>query len=324
MEPGNGISVIICCYNSSLRLPQTLKHLALQQVPKEIGWEIIVVNNAYADNTADVAKNEWLKYNLRDIILKIEDEPKPGLSNAREKGIQSSKYDYIIFCDDDNWLDENYLVTAYNIISKNSNIAALGGQSTATSTNDFPGWFESSKHDYAVGQQAAESGDVTWRQFLWGSGITIRKDVYKSAFLNFPSLLTGRKGKELSSGEDSEMCIRFILMGYRLYYSEQLKFTHFIAQERLNITYYDNMVKGFVKAYETLSLYRKFIDAREMGLIRKYSSFLKSVLKMFIISTTHVKRWNVYIENLNIYIISGLQFKTLDKEIVNIKRLTTN
>ena len=31
-----GVSVIVCCYNSAGRLPETLKHLALQQVPQAL------------------------------------------------------------------------------------------------------------------------------------------------------------------------------------------------------------------------------------------------------------------------------------------------
>jgi len=41
----NGVSVIVCCYNSIIRLPQTLKYLSLQCVPSEIHWEIIIVDN---------------------------------------------------------------------------------------------------------------------------------------------------------------------------------------------------------------------------------------------------------------------------------------
>ena len=37
------------------------------------------------------------------------DENRAGLSFAREQGIHKANYDIVLFCDDDNWLDENYV-----------------------------------------------------------------------------------------------------------------------------------------------------------------------------------------------------------------------
>src|SRR5688572_10602380 len=103
MLTANGISVIICCYNSSSRLPETLKHLANQSVPGKINWELIVVNNASTDNTASVAETEWAKYNL-EIPLHVVDQPVPGQSAARDKGYEVASHEYLLYVDDDNWL----------------------------------------------------------------------------------------------------------------------------------------------------------------------------------------------------------------------------
>src|SRR5260221_14664859 len=54
-----GVSVVICCYNSAARLPETLKHLARQVVPPSIPWEGILVNKASRDDTTDVAARVW-------------------------------------------------------------------------------------------------------------------------------------------------------------------------------------------------------------------------------------------------------------------------
>ena len=73
-----GISIIICCYNSAERLPKTLEHLANQVVSKNILWNVILVNNNCTDNTVEIAKNEWDKYDLR-IEMNIVDELQSGL-----------------------------------------------------------------------------------------------------------------------------------------------------------------------------------------------------------------------------------------------------
>jgi glycosyltransferase involved in cell wall biosynthesis len=105
-----GVSVIICCYNSALRLPETLKHLAFQDLDKtNIKWEVIIVDNACKDNSVEVASNEWLKYPNCTANFKIVTQSKPGLSYAREMGISESKYDLLLFCDDDNWFAPNLI-----------------------------------------------------------------------------------------------------------------------------------------------------------------------------------------------------------------------
>jgi uncharacterized protein (DUF1919 family) len=41
----NGVSIIICCYNSEKLLPETLKHISMQKVDNDLRWEVIIVNN---------------------------------------------------------------------------------------------------------------------------------------------------------------------------------------------------------------------------------------------------------------------------------------
>ena len=102
----DGISVIICCYNSSTLLPRTLEHLALQDVPENILWELIIVDNNSNDDTAEVARKEWEKYKI-DIPFKVVYESNPGLSYARQKGVKEASFELLLFCDDDNWLEKN-------------------------------------------------------------------------------------------------------------------------------------------------------------------------------------------------------------------------
>ena len=98
-----GISIIICCYNSAKRLPETLAHLANQQVDGGVRWELILVNNNSTDETEVVAQNLWGALGS-PAPLKIFEEPLPGLSYARNNGMKKAIYEVFLFCDDDNWL----------------------------------------------------------------------------------------------------------------------------------------------------------------------------------------------------------------------------
>src|SRR5260221_11052912 len=104
----SGISVIVCCFNSATRISPTLKHLYNQKNISSSSWEIIIINNCSTDNTTEKATQVWDSFSSNKPSFKIVNESTPGLSVARQKGIDESYYDYVLFCDDDNWLEENY------------------------------------------------------------------------------------------------------------------------------------------------------------------------------------------------------------------------
>src|SRR5579872_3446099 len=119
-----GVSVIICCYNSAARLPVTIQHVLAQKNTSAINWEVIIVDNASTDNTAHCAKR--ILNGVEEIDYTITYEQESGLSYARKKGYGMAKYEYLIYCDDDNWLSENYLQLSYKTMSENPKIGILG------------------------------------------------------------------------------------------------------------------------------------------------------------------------------------------------------
>lgn len=51
-----GVSVVIPSYNGADRLPATLAHIAAQRVPPGLEWEVVLVDNASSDGTAEAAR----------------------------------------------------------------------------------------------------------------------------------------------------------------------------------------------------------------------------------------------------------------------------
>lgn len=250
-----GVSIIVCCYNSAFRLPETLRHLAMQEVASDIPWEVIVVNNASTDDTSVVATKEWGKH-LCNTAFKVIDQPIQGLSAARKMGVEQAIYKYIIFCDDDNWLAPNYVQLAFEIMNDDPEIGVLGGQTEVVSTIQPPDWFEDVKGNYAVGKQSNASGDITSRGYLWGAGFVLRRNLLMKCYeVGLFSLLSGRKVNELSSGDDTEICQWFIMSGYKLYYDEKLKLKHFIPEVRLKQDYFKKMLKGHETAQKVINIY---------------------------------------------------------------------
>lgn len=278
-----GISIIICSYNGSQRIPETIAHVAAQQFSKNIKWEVIFADNASTDNTGGIAMNEWNKHAVVGINFKLIKESKPGKIYALHQAVAEAAFEYFIICDDDNWLDQQYADIMYDVLDSDPRIGAAGGQSTGvTSGIPFPGWFPGVAPDYAVGKQGEASGDITKRGYLWGAGLGSRTALYKKMYENFPSLLTGRNGNLLTAGEDSEYCQRLVLSGYKLYYESKLQFSHFIPDKRLSEDYKDALLKGIEASDIILDKYRFAIQLQE-----KYRA--KPLKKITTIITSAVK-----------------------------------
>jgi glycosyltransferase involved in cell wall biosynthesis len=240
MTLNRGISLIICCYNSSNRIKPTLEHLALQDISEEVPCEIIVVNNASTDDLQVVVEDTWSKCGS-PYPLKVVFEPTPGLAFARRCGVQQAKYSYGVFCDDDNWLAPTYLTKVAETFDAKPKVGLVGGCSTPVFESEPPAWFYTQCSSYAIGVQAPETGDITHRGFVWGAGMGFRLNVLKSIYeAGINPLVSDRTKTTLTSGGDGEIGAWFIFAGYRIWYDSELKFQHFIPEKRLTSSYYQS------------------------------------------------------------------------------------
>ncbi len=248
-----GITVIICCYNSGNKLLATLKHLAMQQLVDNIFFELIVVDNNCTDQTIDTAKATWTDLSC-PFPLSVVQQPVVGLNYARQKGIENARYEYLVLCDDDNWLCEDYLFKVYHLFEAKPEIAVIGGVGEATTNTPIPAWFYTLQgFGYAVGNEGRQTGYV---ESVYGAGMGLRKQVI-STLLNkeFSFLLSDRTGTNLSSGGDTEICILIKKAGYKIYLDSTLTFMHFLSDRRLRWAYYLKLRKSFGRSDAYLQLF---------------------------------------------------------------------
>jgi glycosyltransferase involved in cell wall biosynthesis len=255
-----GISVIICCYNSEKLIDMSLGYLAKQQVETLPAWEIVLVNNNSKDNTTSVAENYWKSTGLTT-PLRIIQENKQGLIHARKTGIMSAQYDLVVFCDDDNFLAPNYLERAWQIMNAHPDVGILGGESKGYFTSPEPEWLPQMYSAYALGKQYGTTGDVTaTKGQVWGAGMVSQTKLLQEIF-NEEFITTGRSGKNLASGDDTEICYKAILKGYHIYYDESLKLQHYITPPRLTWEYAIRLSKGHIHTLiNMISLRREAVE----------------------------------------------------------------
>ena len=225
-----GISVVVCCFNSANRIGDTLSYVVAQDVHGLFAWEVIVVNNASRDNTKDVVGKFIDEYSASN--FRLIDEPRPGLINARRCGIENAKYELIVFCDDDNHLDPNYLENAFQLMTIHPEVAIAGGWCRPKLTKHPGLWIEDFYGALAIENHPRTEGVVKW---VYGAGMVVRKRIFQELTdRKIEFSLVGRKGSKQTSGDDAEICALVRFLGYSIYYSPGLILDHRIDENRLN------------------------------------------------------------------------------------------
>lgn len=112
------ISIIIPTYNNAKYLVRCIDSI-LNQTYKNI--EIIIVDDGSTDNTKDILK----KYDYKSINYIY--QKNRGVSSARNKGLQNSSGEYIMFLDSDDFYDCNYCKKMLKaLINSDSDICISG------------------------------------------------------------------------------------------------------------------------------------------------------------------------------------------------------
>lgn len=110
------ISVIIPTYKPQAYLWRCIDSLLCQSFCKE-DFEIIIVLNGCKEPYLTQINKYIREHNNGNRFILIQTE-EPGVSNARNKGLDAASGDYIAFIDDDDFVSENYLESLYSIASK--------------------------------------------------------------------------------------------------------------------------------------------------------------------------------------------------------------
>lgn len=90
------LSVVICTWNNCRRLAVTLEAVSHCVIPDGLAWEVVLVNNNSTDGTAAVAR----AFADRLPLVYVE-EPRQGLSRAKNAGLGAASGRLVVFTDDD-------------------------------------------------------------------------------------------------------------------------------------------------------------------------------------------------------------------------------
>ncbi|PRY53695.1 glycosyl transferase family 2 [Arcticibacter pallidicorallinus] len=282
-------SIIVCTYNQEDRLLERCLDSIQSLELNGLNVEIILVDN---NSNIPLAKREGVIRRLQsDLRVRIVSVLEQGLIKARLAGIKEAKGSYIVFFDDDNEPDKNYLLSLSTLWETYPDVGAWG-----------PGIVEVDFVDGVASPRFQELAPIfqqkrnlfveyamirQWQScYPLGTGLCIKRELtndYVEGIEEGRFSLTGRNGGKMTSGDDTQLVMTVIAQGKAAGTSPSLSLIHMITSEKLKPDYLKKLVFGTSSCYhmfhvEVLPEYsqkiesqvRKLSKKRELRLLKEY------------------------------------------------------
>ncbi len=239
------VSVIICTHNPREQyLSRAVAALRRQTLPME-QWEFLIIDNASQEQLSAATCD--LSWHPRARIVR---EEELGLSAARMRGMREAGAALLVFVDDDNVLDADYLTQALKISSGWPQLGVWGGSIVPEFEVQPPEHVKEFLGSLAL----REIKTPRWSNVMtcldaepWGAGMCVRIDVAKEYIVQFGRgtvRIVGVRGAALMRGEDIEICYVACGLGFGMGLFPELKITHLIPKERIDEDYLVRIAEG--------------------------------------------------------------------------------
>jgi hypothetical protein len=250
------ISVIICTHNPRRDYLSLVLERLKAQTLNLTQWEVLLIDNASSQQLASEFDLSWHP-NSRHIR-----EDQLGLTSARLRGIQEAQSALLIFVDDDNALNIDYLTNALEISDSHPTLGAWGGQTLPEFEQIPPAWTE--EYWSYIGIRKFEQNYCSkmplWEATPIGAGLCIRKqvaDAYATLVRNDSKRLgLDRRGNLLTGCGDLDMVYTAHDLNLYTGLFINLKLQHLIPSKRLEEQYLLQIYEGNAYSATILSFLR--------------------------------------------------------------------
>ena len=266
-------SIIICTYNGERTIKKAIEKILCQENYDKYVEQFIIVDNASNDSTKDIIY-EYAENN--NIIYSY--EKKSGLGYARLNGIKIASAEWVVFVDDDNELDCNWIKTAAEYIKDNPDISIFGGNVIPKTefriTNEESERLSKYYEMLACTSFKRDDIDYTLSQvrngIVIGAGMVVKtkylKELAKRGWIN----QMGRVKNNTAAGDDGE--ISFFITNVKHEKSgfcPNLIIEHNIPKERLQEEYLLRLRRDLVVgSYNLQSMKKWYVLRRIKGIVK--------------------------------------------------------
>jgi glycosyltransferase involved in cell wall biosynthesis len=272
------ISVILCTHNPRPDYLEKALDGLQRQTLSESSWELVIVDNA-SDPPLD--RQVFLSGHAGGRVVR---EDALGLTQARLRAIREAQGEMLVFVDDDNILDPDYLETAAAIARDYPQLGAWGGQSKPRFEQRPPEW----TRRYWGSLVIRELTGNHWSNIHYlhetmpaGAGLCVRRNVaahYEELHRSGErSMILDRAGSQLLSGGDNDLVCCAFDVGLGAGTFASLRLVHLIPPSRLEESYLLGLIEAIAYSSVILRSFRPSVypPDSDRGLRGKVADLLR-------------------------------------------------
>lgn len=195
------VSVVVCTYDRPLLLDRAVQSLVTQSLDAS-RYEVIVVDNGSPAGTQAVVRR--LQVENPTVRLVFIEEPRQGLSYARNAGTRRAGGEYVAFLDDDALAPPEWLRTMVDTIEAyRARPTAVGGPVLPLYEVQKPVWFRDAYETRTYGEveRHLRPGET-----FSGSNMAVERCVLERS--GGFAVHLGMRGTHLSVGEETDLQLR--------------------------------------------------------------------------------------------------------------------
>lgn len=229
------VSVIVPVFNNSEYIGTTLDSIIAQDFD---GFEIIVIDDGSTDDSLEVISDKLKDVDIPNTVIHQENQ---GVSSARNKGIEVSSGDYLVFVDADDYISSNHLSSLYNCESDFSLIQLVkkDGETTSNPYNYSADYI--STKDF-IEMELKMQIPFNFVQLSYNS------DIIKNNSIKF--------SKDYIYGEDTHFALKALAYGDKITISNEVTY-YYIQRQDSAIRTSDFRRFDIVKIFEDLADFYK-------------------------------------------------------------------
>lgn len=238
------VDIAICTWNRSALLAQTLASVSLLDVPGSLSLSVIVVDNNSSDETSKVVNDFADSTFAKKHRVVCVTEKKQGHTFARNRAIDQSKGELIIWTDDDVLLAKDWVRNYVDAANFQPEASFWGGQIEPIFPANKPDWIENNwemlSGCFADRDLGDESIELTVDRLPYGANFAVRGDAQRAN--KFDEQL-GRRENEVLGEDELELMRRLLNQGFRGRWVPETNVQHLIPADRSTTKYvYDYFV----------------------------------------------------------------------------------
>lgn len=227
-----------------------LDSLEKQTISKD-DFEVIIINNNSPDNTDEIMKN-YLQNSSLPIHYII--EYNQGISYARNRGVNEAKGEIIVFLDDDETVEPDFLQNVKTFFRSTPDAGITAGPVVPVFETTKPEWL--SKYiERAITGEYNKGNKITKLppKDYPGTGHACFRKALFDKYGSFNTDL-GRKGSSLMGAEDKDFFLRLMEGNEACYYLPGAKIYHHIPAEKLTESFFDRLTYAMGKSERVRTL----------------------------------------------------------------------